>query len=160
MSTKTLRDFIEEKAQVVNDAGRIEKVREWQRAVAALLDQFRAWLKEADPHGVLKIEEEREEANEEGMGIFTVPALRILLDGAAVRVIPRSRRNAGWIDLGPVRHRREGGVDITSGSRRYFLYRAIVDGGDQWFAKADEFGAPIQRLDRARFEAIVQELLT
>ena len=53
----------------------------------------------------------------------------------------------------------EGRVDITNGAYKYFLYRQLNDAGDEQWLVQDE-RSEIQPLDRERFEAILQDLLS
>ena len=69
------------------------------------------------------------------------------------------------VRLGPVRGAfggagipADGRVDITDGIRKYMLYRTLKDGQETWYAVDERFQAA--PLDRSRFEAILQDLLS
>jgi hypothetical protein len=155
----TFREFLETKAQQSHHRERRERREEWITAVRQLVEQLRAWLAESDPAGVLDIVPMEIERAEPGLGIFRIPSLKISLGEAAVEVMPVGRYAVGMVGpQGDAGMRAEGRVDITDGIRRYILYRTLQDAQEKWYALDERFQAV--PLDRARFEGILQDLLS
>jgi hypothetical protein len=153
------RDFLRKKAEEEQNVHRRERRDQWIAAVRRLLDQLRAWLAEADPDKVLDVIPLEVQKIEPGLGIYTIPALKIGLGDAAVKVDPMGRNAVGIIELpGRPPTRAEGRVDITDDIHRYILYRLLDDGRDVWYALDEKFRP--EPLDRGRLEAILQDLLS
>jgi len=74
-----LREFLREQAekhQAESEAGKA-MVKEWRDAIGRLFDQVRQWLKEADPGGVIEIEDSKEEIREPSLSRYRVPRLNL-----------------------------------------------------------------------------------
>ncbi len=155
----TLREFLLKNAP--RDEVQRRRVREeWVAAVDRLLGQLRAWLAEGGAADLLDLEPLEFEKREQGLGPYRVKGLSIYFGERTVKVVPIGR--VVLADLGPYaepgHEKAEGRVDITNGAYRYFLFRKLTAAGEQWLAQ-DERGE-FQQLDRERFEAILQELLS
>ena len=155
MSTTTLREFLQEKARQVRPEDRDKRRKEWIESVRRLMAQFSEWLKEADTSGVLEILSSQVEYLEEGLGLYRVPKLRVVLGDSEVEILPVARNvggpNSPALPSG-------GRVDITDGARKYILHRVVSNGEDQWNVLT--VNRDYMVLDRNRFEAIMQELLS
>jgi hypothetical protein len=155
----TFQEFLEKQAEQRHHKERRQQREEWIAAVGRLITQLRAWLDEADPTKILDVLPIDTEKAEPGLGLYTIPALKISLGDASVQVLPVGGKVLGFV--GPNSDggmRAEGRVDITDGVRRYILYRTLKDGEEQWYALDEHFQpAP---LDRPRLERILQDLLS
>jgi hypothetical protein len=159
VSVKTLSEFLKDKSREMSQDERRKLRDEWSSAIDQLTAQLHNWLKEADTDGILDVVPELIEKREEGLGAYKVRSLEVRLGGATVRVVPVGRNVVGFIGpRGDVGVRAQGRVDITDGVRKYILYRTVEDGQDRWWALDDRYQA--SALDRGRFEAIMQDLLS
>jgi hypothetical protein len=156
----TLREFL------LTNAPRDEMQRrqyrdEWVAAVDRLLAQLRGWLKDAGTAEFLDLEPLEFEKREQGLGAYQIKGLAINFGERTVKVVPVGRRVLA--QLGPYaepgHEKAEGRVDITNGAYKYFLYRKLNDAGEEQWLIQDE-RSEIQPLDRERFEAILQDLLS
>ena len=155
----TLSEFLQEKAKDESQRERFRLRDEWVDASNRLIGQFRLWLQNADTLGVLEVWEQDVEHLEERAGAYRVPDLYIRLGGTDVKVRPVSSSAVGTIREGDgVGNRLRGRVDITDGGRRYILYRTVQEGEERWYALDEKYHSTL--LDEARFEAIMQELLS
>jgi hypothetical protein len=160
MPVKSFRDFLQEKARAADHDERRNRREEWVGAVERLVSEIRAWLKEADPEGILEVVEVRRQKLEQGLGAYEVPSLEIHLGDSLVRVTPVGRNVVGFIGpLGDVGVRAEGRIDITDadGIRKYILYRVLKD-GEHWYVLDERY--EISAFDRSRLEEIIQELMS
>ena len=93
------------------------------------LAQFRIWLTDSDPNGIIKIEEREHEVSEEGLGVYRVPRLDLHAFGKSVAIIPKvihSCRNGFPAEQVPSRtcigsdrhYRRNSALPFISLSRR------------------------------------------
>ncbi len=158
--TSTFTEFLRERAATMEGGGvKAEAViNEWREAVSRLLGQIRTWIKEADPDGILSIQEGERELNEQGLGRYTVPKLNICGLGTWVGVLPVSRyvvppssskRDASGPDAGR--------VDMTDEARRHVLYRARENGQDVWYIDGPDGWPGV--FDRGAFEAALMSYL-
>jgi hypothetical protein len=155
----TLREFLQDKAREQDQQERHRRREEWVAAVGRLLGQFRTWLQEADSDGLLELIPVDFDKLEEGLGAYRIQGLTIRLGGSEIRVVPVGRTVVGYFGRpagGSVRA--EVRVDITDGGRKYVLYRSLQDGEEHWYALNEQHESRL--LDRERFEAIMQELLS
>jgi hypothetical protein len=160
MATKTFQEFLKDKARGMNAEEVRKRREEWLAAVDRLMAQLCAWLKEADPEGLLTVVPFAVEKREEGLGFYQAPGLSIRMGADEVQVVPVARNVIGYVgprEEGGVRG--EGRVDITDGSGKYYLYRTLKD-GERWYVLNEQrYGQPAL-LDKARFEAVLQVLLS
>jgi hypothetical protein len=155
----TFQEFLEKQAEQSHSKERRERREEWINSVGRLIGQLRAWLAESDPAGILDVVPIEIEKTEPGLGIYTIPGLKISLGAASVQVAPVGRNAVGSVSLqGDVGIRAEGRVDITDGIRRFTLYRTLKDGQEKWHALDERFRA--EPLDKSRLERILQDLLS
>jgi hypothetical protein len=155
----TFQEFLERRANQQQHRVRRERREEWIAAVGRLMDQLRAWLAEADPASVLDVIPITMEKAEPGLGIYSIPGLKISLGNAAVQVVPIGRNAVGHVGpQGDSGMPAEGRVDITDGVRKYILYRTLENRQDKWHALDEHFQA--RPLDRGQLEAILQDLLS
>ncbi|TMQ34015.1 MAG: hypothetical protein E6K70_09980 [Planctomycetota bacterium] len=156
----TLREFL------LKNAPRDEIQRrrwrdDWIAAVDKLLAQLRAWLSEAGSAELLDLEPLHFERREQGLGAYDIQGLAIHFGERTVKVVPVGRTVLAHLGpyAQPGHENAEGRVDITNGAYKYFLYRQLNDAGDEQWLVQDE-RSEIQPLDRERFEAILQDLLS
>jgi hypothetical protein len=135
-------------------------IKEWIAAVDKLLAQLRAWLSEAGTAELLDLEPLDFEKREQGLGAYHIQGLAINFGERTVKVVPIGRNVLAHLGpyAEPGHENAEGRVDITNGAYKYFLYRKLTNSGEQWLVQDERSG--IQPLDRDRFEAILQDLLS
>jgi hypothetical protein len=157
----TLREFLLKNAPRAEQEKRRRQWRqEWIAAVDRLLAQLRAWLADASTAELLALEQLDFEKREQGLGAYHIHGLAINFGERTVKVVPVGRTVLAH--LGPYaeagHENAEGRVDITNGADKYFLFRKLTDAGEQWLVQHER--SDIQPLDRERFEAILQDLLS
>jgi hypothetical protein len=169
MSTQ-FREFLHQlaekhQAEVVTAKAEVE---EWRTAIEELFSQIRQWLKDADPEGLIELEEGKEEIREPGLGRYRVPRLNLQAFGKWIGIIPKARRTVG---TGKPPHksapeRAEGRVDITDELRRYVLYRFrdgdhnlwLIEGLDRGYeAPEKEWPGQVQYIPRSEPRLLDQE---
>jgi hypothetical protein len=155
----TLREFLLKNAPR-DEIRRRQHRDEWIAAIDRLLAQLRGWLKDADTAGILDIEPLEFEKREQGLGAYSIKGLAIHFGERTVKVVPIGR--GVLAHLGPYaeagHENAEGRVDLTNGLGKYILYRKLTDAEEQWLVQDERSG--ICPLDRERFEAILQDLLS
>jgi hypothetical protein len=128
-------------------------VDDWRMAIQRLFDQMRAWLRESDPDGIIKIEMRPHELAEEGLGRYLVPRMDLTAFGKWVGIIPKARNTIASAQL-PQKaapERALGRVDITDEIRRYVLYRFPQEGADDVWMFEDLRSEP-KPLEQQTFE--------
>jgi hypothetical protein len=154
-----LREFLKQKAEEQRHDGSSERREEWIDAVRRLDDQIIAWLKEADPEGLLLVVRSSTARSERGLGTYQVPSLQISLGESLAHVEAVGRNVVGSVSSdGVIGDRAEGRVDIWGTGGKYILHRAIREGHDVWYALDDRFRA--EPLDQAKLEEILLDLLS
>jgi hypothetical protein len=160
--TTTFTELLRELAAQRDAEARAGKavVDEWRAAVQKLFAQMREWLKEADPDGIIQIEEKEHEITEKGLGRYRIPHLNLHVVGKSIFIIPKARKTVASAQP-PQRsapQRATGRVDITDELRRYVLYRFPEDGGgDLWLI--DDLASEPKPLDRQAFERALMSYL-
>ena len=156
-----LRDFLRqeaEKYQAEAAAGKV-LVEEWRTAIQRLYAQLRAWIKEADPEGVIEIEERPHDVTEPRLGHYQIPRLDLRVFHKWIGILPKARRTVAMAQ--PPRksapERAAGRVDMTDELRRYILYRFQEDGRDVWMI--DDLQLGVKPLDREAFENALMSYL-
>jgi hypothetical protein len=157
----TLREFLQKNAPRAEQERFRRKLRdEWIAAVDHLLTQLRGWVADAVSAGLLDLEPLEFEKREQGLGAYHIQGLAINFGESTVKVVPVGRRVLAH--LGPYaeagHENAEGRVDITNGASKYFLFRKLTDTDQQWLIQDER--SQIRPLDRERFEAILQDLLS
>ena len=158
----TLREFLLKNAPRAEQEKRRRHWREeWVAAVDRLLAQLRAWLADAGTAELLDLQPLDFEKREQGLGAYHIQGLAINFGESTVKVVPVGRTVLAHLGpyAQPGHENAEGRVDITNGAYKYFLYRQLNDAGDEQWLVQDE-RSEIQPLDRERFEAILQDLLS
>jgi hypothetical protein len=156
---KTFREFLQEKAREDDHRERRRRRDEWVDAVDGLIRQLRDWLEQADSERLLSISRRDYDKLEQGLGAYEVPGLDVALGDSIVKISPVSRNVVGFVvSGGDAAVRPEGRVDISDGLRKYVLYRTITDGNQQWNVVDEHSRTTL--LDQARFEEIMQDLLS
>jgi hypothetical protein len=157
----TLREFLLKNVSRAEQEKRRRQWREeWIAAVDRLLAQLRAWVTDAGTAELLDLEPLDFEKREQGLGAYHVPGLAITFGERTVKVVPVGRNVlahlGAYAEAG--HENAEGRVDITNGAYKYFLYRKLTNAGEQWLVQDEH--SDIRPLDRDRFEAILQDLLS
>jgi hypothetical protein len=155
----TLREFLIKNAP--HDEIRRRQAREeWIAAVDRLLEQLRGWLTDAGTEELLELEPLDFEKREQGLGTYHIRGLAINFGERTVKVMPVGRMVLAHLGpyAQPGHEKAEGRVDITNGTNKYYLYRKLTDAGEQWLVQDER--SDIRPLDRERFEAILQDLLS
>jgi hypothetical protein len=164
----SFQEFLRQKTEGSNWKDRGRNRQEWLDALTRLFDQIRAWIREADPEGVLELVSYQVQRVEDRLGVYDAPAMKIRLNLDFVDIQPMGRFAIGtfsfqqfqalwrneqkWGDLSG------GRVDMTDGERRYILLRSITDGRDCWYAvPGDRDGVPAP-FDARCLQAILQDL--
>ena len=156
----TLREFLVKNAPR-EEIRRRQWCQEWTAAVDRLLEQLRGWLTDANTAGLLDLERLDFEKREQGLGAYHIQGLAIHFGERTVKVVPVGRQVLAHLGpyAKPGHENAEGRVDITNGADKYYLYRKLNDAGEeQWLVQHER--SDIRLLDRERFEAILQELLS
>jgi hypothetical protein len=153
----TLTEFLNEQAKNYDEESRERRRRreEWVKAVDSLLSDLEKWLKKADRHGILEINRQTYEKNEEKLGPYEVEGLVIRLAAREVKVLPVAGsvvRPSHVLPDAP-----HGRIDLTNGSERYTLYR-LVDPHERWFMTRGVSRPPVT-IDEDSFGDAVQDLL-
>jgi hypothetical protein len=165
----SFQEFLRKKTEGSAWRERKERRAEWLGALDRLFAQFRIFLREADPEGLIEIVDYEVERVEERLGVYDAPALKIRLNTASADVIPTGlnvRRPLSlenllgvpgnvsrWGDLAG------GRVDVTDGERKHMLFRSVQDGQDHWYVMMAE-KAGLAPFDRRSLEEILQDLLS
>jgi len=65
---------------------------EWVAALHALMEMFRGWLADAERERLLRVEAEEINRDEERLGSYQVPVMKLLTPkGESLRIVPRAR---------------------------------------------------------------------
>src|SRR5271167_4079407 len=72
-------------------------VDEWRSAIENLFGQIRALLAEADPDGIIQIDEKEHEVTEKGLGKYRIPYLDLRGVGKTIFIIPKARKTVGSV---------------------------------------------------------------
>jgi hypothetical protein len=153
------KEWLEKRAQEVNQPERLRHRSEWIAALDQFYEQIMSWIRESDPKGLLIIERMEIERHEPRLGTYVAPALKISLGDAAVRAVPMGRDVRGsYRNEAGTECRYEGRVDITDGLRKYVLYRIADEGSRAWVVSGDP--EPPKPFDRAQLERILWDLLS
>src|SRR4051812_7213296 len=89
-----LTAFLKEKGEQLRTVQpeREQLVSEWQAAVERLIAQIEQWVREADAERLIQDSRMSHTFNDEKMGPYTAPGLKLDLDGQTVGVEPVARR--------------------------------------------------------------------
>jgi len=99
------------------------------------------------------------ERREQGLGAYNIDALRIDIGDSTVEVVPLGRNVIGYVNLpGGGEIRAAGRVDITSGVRKFHVYRTMQDGKDVWYVADEQYKETL--LTRQRFEEVLMDLMS
>ena len=153
-----LRDYLQEKAKEHNMVERLERRREWVAAVTKLMEQLETWLREADPQRLLSVYTTMHPKLEQHLGHYDVPGLEVVFGDTQVRIIPVGRAVLSSGDLGSPQMQAVGRVDVSGSGRKFYLFRYVVDGTDQWVVQ--HWNGTVRKLDREVFDEIMLELLS
>jgi len=153
------KEWLQRRAREVNQPERLRRRSEWIAALDQFREQVTSWIRESDPEGLLIIERMEVERTEPNLGTYTVPALKISLGDAAVRIVPMGRdvRGSYRTEDGTERGY-EGRVDITDGLRKHILYRIADEGPQAWVVVGNSGSS--RRFDRRELEKILWDLLS
>jgi hypothetical protein len=137
-----------------------EMIRDWQESVERLFAQIRTWLDEADPDGLIGIDEIRTDIREPYLGRYLMPKLQLSILDQVIGIIPKARNAIGHATprLYATPEKAQGRVDMTDELRRYILYRFIEDGQDVWNI-LDFNSQRDKRLDQNSFEEALMSYL-
>jgi hypothetical protein len=153
------KEWLEKRAQEVNQPERLRHRSEWIAALDQFYEQILSWIRESDPKGLLIIERMQIARSEPRLGTYVAPALKISLGDAAVRMVPMGRDVRGsYRNEAGTECRYEGRVDITDDLRKYVLYRIADEGSQAWIVIGNS--GPPKRFDRAELEKILWDLLS
>ncbi len=154
----SFQEFLQKKAEEQHHPARREARDEWVAAVDRLLGQINAWLDEADPEGILDrfdLEFDRAEAP---LGRYKVCGLKISIGDLSLEVVPIAGKVVGRSWLKGEGVKLAGRIDMIRDFRKYVIMRIVKDGVETWEVQDENFGAA--PLDKARFVAIIQDLLS
>jgi hypothetical protein len=157
----TLREFLLQNApSAEREKRRRQEREEWVAAVDRLVAQLRAWVTDGGTAELLDLEPLDFEKREQGLGAYHIGGLAFHFGERTVKVVPVGRNVVAH--LGPSGEagsaKAEGRVDMTNGAYKYFLYRQRTPVAEQWFVQDER--SNLRPLDRERFEAILQDLLS
>ncbi len=156
----TLTDFLKEEAQRLRAESQSAQERrdEWIASLGRLMPQLRQWLEQADTEKVLNVVDSPASLEEEGLGKYTVPRLKITLGTRRINVLPFARNVVGSLPGSEPPLKLQGRVDVVGPDEKYMLYRVQTPEGEKWFIVDDE-RYRFQPLDKASFEAAVLSML-
>jgi hypothetical protein len=153
--TEFLRD--QEERLRSEEAAREGKKRQWTASVLSLIDEMKAWLKEFDQKGLLKLKDRTIELSEESIGTYDIHALEIWLGSKAVSVSPVARDVIGprWK---PGEGTWSGRVDLAGDTSTYEIYMFSGDGGPgSWYIR-DTQKYVLQPFTKEQFDSALVEL--
>jgi hypothetical protein len=161
-TTVSLKEFLASEAEKLRSeqTEALTKRQEWIASVGRLLDRIKDWLAEADPRGILMIEEAPLRLSQQGVGTYEIPILTIGLGPREVRVKPVARfvaaplRVTGRMQV----PRAYGRVDMTNGLDRYMIFRVQMEPDDRWTI-IEENGPLMKPFDQDSFESAFKSLL-
>jgi hypothetical protein len=159
---QTLKEFLSARAEI--ERGKADEKKalqsEWISAVRRLVQQVRDWLSDADQEQMLQIKEDYQEVREVELGVYAVPRLTIQLQAQEVRLTPVARMVVGPDLSNGIIHvkRAFGRVDLTSGDRKFRLFRTQKEPDDSWMIVEDD-AFTMKKLSRESFEEAMQSLL-
>ncbi len=140
--------FIEQLKERKEQREQQEKAKQaWLKELHALLDQMKAWLKEAQDNGVLQIHDKSVSLSEMGFGSYQAPGLVLLLGSSekdAVLVHPQQK---SYINA-------DGRVDIFTQDERYILLKQV----DGWYITDQTHPKTPQQLTEQSFQALLLQL--
>ncbi len=140
--------LLEERQQTGLEGRRPEELREeWLRAVEDLLRRIRAWLEDAEARKLLRVEQDTVAIDEERLGTYNAPMLRVQTPGVSVRIVPCAR-----IVIGA-----RGRVDFETPASRVMLMR-VAD--QRWeFRELSSRGWRATPLDESSFWTVMESML-
>jgi hypothetical protein len=158
---ETFKEWLAEQAERKSDvADRQERIKQWIESVTALFSQIETWLDEDGANTVLRTQQNVLRKREEGLGMYEVPQLNILLFDRLVEIVPAARNVGGGLGTrSNPGFRPEGRVDMTNGAEKYMLYHVGTSTGKKWVV-VDDAKYTIRDLDKETFEAALQDLLS
>lgn len=155
-----LQELIREQAQRLGQPEVKMRLDQWLRSAQSLLQQLEAWLKEADPEGILKVTKAPHELREENFGAYELWRLKIDLGGRRVEIVPLGGNVGGAVRLEnnqTVAIR--GMVEMVNDIDRIRLFRLIDDRSERWVIQHSG-PWPAKPLDQTTFEAAMLQLLS
>jgi len=126
--------------------------KEWLQAVGSLMKTLRGWLKDAEKEKLLEVQEFQEGIQEQRIGSYYVPALKIITPaGVVVRLAPKARFVVGAY----------GRVDLDCPPKRASLIRKALPADWQWAQLTGKrAGWTFVALNEESFWETLQELLS
>lgn len=145
-----LAEFLHKQAgtlKVKTEANR-QTIAEWRGAVEALFNELRGWLTQADPEGVLLVEQGETEIDEPGLGRYRMPCLAVRAAERSVAIIPNCRFTvvSALPSLKEHPRRATGRVDMVGKLSKQVLFRLPGGEGHRWFIDDSEAQKPLDRL--------------
>ncbi len=90
-----------------------QELQEWRSDLKRLFEDFRTWMKEAEQLGLLEIQEQEVHLEDDKLGKYDAPALRIQFPRVGIRIVPRALYVVGA----------HGRVDFETPTQRLILLR-------------------------------------
>jgi hypothetical protein len=145
------------------------KLTEWKDSVRNLMAQLAGWVREADPQGLIEIDDtQSQRLMETELGLYYATRLELRFVAHQIWVIPKARNVVAFIPsaTGDGERRADGVVIVTDyppngdqiPAAVYNLYRVAESGGDRWFIRYATSGK-VEPLDRDRFETVLVNML-
>ena len=139
---------------------RIETREKWAEAVASLIGQIEAWIKESDPDGLVKIRHKSAERDGWPQEIPVIERMELALGKQVVQVLPVAMDILGprWK---PAPGRWTGRVDLGGESDHdYELFRfTSEDDTEAWYLRDTKI-YQLKLLDQASFDAALVDLFS
>jgi hypothetical protein len=158
MPELSFKEWVEQKDEEARGSERGQRRAEWIQAYRRLRAQIEHWLRE-DGGERIQIDDEVVQRNERGLGIYNIDGFRIRIGDSSAHVVPVSRNVIARINPpGGGEFPGEGLVDITSGGRKYHLYRTVQDGTDVWYV-VEEKQYPLRDRSRDTTTPLTREIL-
>jgi hypothetical protein len=160
-SMGSFKEFLKEQEDRVRaeEATKEGKKKQWVASVDSLIQQMEAWLKEADPGGLLKLQTKTVERSEESIGVYDILALYIWLGSRVVGVEPVARDVMGPVTK-PGDGSWSGRVDLVGPPYKFELYRFSGSNGfEAWYIR-DTRNYRITPFEKEVFDKALVELFS
>lgn len=146
-----LAKFLRSKKRMVKQRKQrqTELLKRWQRSIEDLIGTIESWVSPAISEG-LKVQRDEVQIEEEDLGKYKLPALKMRFDGIRVEVKPVARFVLGA----------QGRVDIVSPLGVFYLLRfenADAEGGVEWYLVRDRLEDK-KPLTKQVFEELLKDI--
>lgn len=132
---------------------------DWVQSVVHLIEQIKQWIKQSDPHGLVRLDHVFGESNSTPANVYVNARLDIHLGDRYTTIRPVAIDVLGprWK---PGKGDRAGEVDMWGEPYAYELYRFLhADQHDQWYLRSTR-DWQMKELNQANFDAALIDLFS